>query len=375
LNAGDADFLYKSKVLAGIVSKRAFAGPYIVDIGYKYSCNYKCIFCEWFSPMSKKSRKDTPSSHSSITMEVYRGLIKELSLLGTKIVIIGEFEPFMDPQLIEKIEYTKKHNLGCFLITNGSLLNKENAEQLVNLKLDYLNVSINAGTPETYPRIHVTETEETFERIVSMVSLIEKLKENKRTVFPHTRLSMVVCNRNYHDIVNFVELCQETGVKNAHIKKLISTSKEMAEELELTPKQEKEMNEYLGEALNFAKKYDINVDIEWADWTSSQKTRVKQEDLPCYYGWLFSMIDDNGNVYPCCFQDRSPSCTIGNIRDESFTTIWFSKKYQDFRRKYKKIAERRKMGYHCNQPSCVFTNQQIYEILNKPYLLPLRYIT
>jgi radical SAM protein with 4Fe4S-binding SPASM domain len=375
LNTKDADFLYKSKVLAGIVSKRAFTGPYIVVIGGTYSCNYRCIFCEWFSPMSKKSKKETPGPDSSITMDVYRGLVRELSLLGTKMIIIGEFEPFMDPQLIEKIEYAKQYNLGCFLITNGSLLNKENAEQLVNLKLDYLNVSINAGTPETYPRIHVTETEETFDRIVSMVSLIEKLKKKKKTAFPHTRLSMVVCNRNYHDLTKFVELCQKTGVKTAHIKKLISTSKEMANELELTPKQENEMKNLLVEALKTAKKYGINVDIEEADWTDSQKTQANQEDIPCYYGWLFSMIEENGNVHPCCFQDRSPSCTIGNIKKDSFTTLWFSEKYQDFRRKYKNIHERKKMGYHCNQPSCLFTNQQIHKILNAPYLLPFRHIT
>jgi radical SAM protein with 4Fe4S-binding SPASM domain len=374
LDTKDADFLYKSKVLAGIVSKRAFAGPYLAVIGGKFSCNYRCIFCEWFSPMSKKSRNET-SPHSCITMDVYRGLVRELSALGTKTVIIGEFEPFMDAQLIEKIEYAKQHNLGCFIITNGSLINEENAEQLVDLKLDYLNVSINAGTPETYPQIHVTETEETFERIVSMISFIEKLKEKKQTSFPHTRLSMVVCNRNYHDIIKFVELCQKTGVKTAHIKKLISPSKEIAEELELTPKQEKEMNKHLVEALNIGKKYGINVDIEWADWTDSQKTQVANEDMPCYYGWLFSVIDENGDVHPCCFQDRSPSCTIGNIRKDSFTTIWFSKKYQDFRRKYKNIHERRKMGYHCNQPSCFFNNQQIYKILNAPYLLPFRYVT
>ena len=375
LNTKDADFLYKSKFFAGMLLKRAFVGPYLVDIGGNYSCNNRCVFCEWFSPMIKKLRKEIRSPHCHMNMDVYKGLVRELSMLGTKVVLIGDLEPFMDTQLIEKIEYAKQYNLEVIIITNGSLINEENAEQLVNLKTDYLSVSVNAGTPETYPRIHVTETEETFERIISMVSLVEKLKEKKRSSFPHTRLSMVVCNRNYRDIVKFVGLCQETGVKNAFIKRLVSPSKEIADELELTPRQEKEMKKSLVEALQYAKKYDINVDIEWADWIGSQKTHVNQKDMPCYYGWLFSMIDGNGNVHPCCFQDRSPSCTIGNIRDDNFTTLWFSKKYQDFRRKYKNIDERRKMGYHCNQPSCFFNNQQISNILHKPYLLPFRHVT
>jgi radical SAM protein with 4Fe4S-binding SPASM domain len=369
------DFLYKSKVFAGMLLKRAFVGPYLVAIQGNYSCNYSCIFCEWFSPMIKDLRNEIRNPNCYINMDVYKGLVRELSILGTKLILIGDLEPFMDPQLIEKIKYAKDYNLGVIIITNGSLLNKENAEQLVNLKTDYLNVSLNAGTPEIYPRIHVTETKKTFERITSTISFIEKLKEKNQTEFPHTRLSMVVCNRNYQDIVNFVKLCHETGVKNAHIKRLISPSKEIAEELELTPAQEKELKEYLVEALDFGKKHGVTVDLECEDWLCSRKTQFRLNDVPCYYGWLFSMVDADGSVYPCCFQNRSPSCTIGNIKNDSFTELWFSKKYQDFRKNCKNADNRKRRGYQCNNPSCVFNNEQIHKILEAPYLLPFRPIT
>jgi radical SAM protein with 4Fe4S-binding SPASM domain len=260
------------------------------------------------------------------------------------------------------------------VITNGSLINEENAEKLVDLKLDYLNVSLNAGAPETYSRIHVTETQETFERITSMVALIEKIKEKKKTNFPRVRLSIVVCNKNYLDIEKFVELCQRLGVKNALIKRLISPSKEIADELELTPRQEKETRKNLVEALRIADKDDIKIDMEWSEWMGSQRAEVKR-DTPCYYGWLFSVIDANGDVYPCCFQNRSPSCTIGNVKKDSFSALWFSKKYQDFRRKSRSVDERQHMGYLCNQPSCFFNNKQVYEILHKPYFLPITHGT
>jgi radical SAM protein with 4Fe4S-binding SPASM domain len=371
----DAGFLYKLKILAGMLSGRAFVGPYIAVIGDRYRCNYRCIFCEWFSPIVKEARKETLSPDCYMDMDVYRGLVRELSALGTKIILIGNFEePFMDSHLMEKIEYAKRYNIGCFLITNGSLINEETAEKIVDLKLDYLSVSVNAGTPEIYTLIHPTENEETFERIASMVALIEKLKEEKRTNFPRTRLSMVVCNRNYCDVANFVGLCQKLGVKNALIKRFITSSKEIAEELELTRGQEQETRKFLAEALKSAKEYGINVGVEWAEWTGSQKTQV-YKNVPCYYGWLFSVIDADGNVYPCCFQNRQPSCVIGNIRKDNFSTIWFSKKYQHFRKEFKSIYGRRQMGYLCNQPSCFFNNKQVYDILHKPYLFPITHAT
>lgn len=360
-------FSYKFKFLAGILLKRAFVGPYLVVIGDRYQCNYRCIFCEWFSPLVRKKRTQVNGT-DCFSVDVYRKLIRLLSSLGTKVILLGNIEePFLDTNLIEKIRYTKQHNLKCFLITNGSLINEENAEKIVDLKLDYLNVSLNAGTPKVYQTVHTTETEETFERIVSMVSFIEKLKENKRTIFPRTRLSMVVCNKNYHDIVKFMRLCQEIGVKTAFIKRFISSTKEIVDELELTPRQEEETKNYLKEALEFARKYNISVNLEWSEWMGAQKAPLKN-DTPCYYGWLFSVIDADGNVYPCCFQNRSPNSAIGNIHKDDFATLWFSEKYKYFRNQFKNIDARRQMGYLCNQPSCFFNNKQIYDSLHKNYL-------
>jgi radical SAM protein with 4Fe4S-binding SPASM domain len=281
--------------------------------------------------------------------------------------LIGNIEePFLDPELLEKIRFTKEHNLKCFVFTNGSLINQDNAEQIVDLKLDYLNVSLNAGTAQTYPRIHTTENEETFKRIVAKVSYIEKLKVSRGTVFPHIRLSMVVCNRNYQDISNFVKLAFEIGVRNVLIKRFISVTKEIVDELELTPEQEEDTKRYIAQALEFAKENNVTVDMEWSEWTGAQKDHV-EDDLPCYFGWFFSVIDADGNVYPCCFQNRSSDSVIGNINETDFNKLWISKKYQYFRKQSENIENRRQMGYLCNQPSCFFNNKQVYDILHKPY--------
>ena len=368
LDSKNAGFLYKSKVFAGILSKKAFVGPYVVVIGGKYNCNYKCVFCEWFSSIGKKLGEEI-NADCYVNLDVYRNVVRELRGLGTKIILIDYLEPFTDSDLIEKIEIAKQTNLKCIVITNGSLIDEQNAEKLVNLKLDYLNISINAGKAETYPLIHLTETEQTFERIVSMIKLIQKLKKQKRTIFPQIRLSIVVCNRNYQEIERFVELCNETGVKNALIKKMVPTSKEIADELDLTCEQEKEIKENLAQALKTAKKHKINVDIEWGDSLDSKNA----QNLPCYYGWLFSFVDVSGYVHPCCFQDRDPNCSMGNIREDSFTNLWFSEKYRDFRKNYRSIDKRRKMGCQCNHPSCFSNNQQIYKILHESYLLPITY--
>jgi radical SAM protein with 4Fe4S-binding SPASM domain len=371
LDSNDMGLWYKSKAFAGILTKRPFVGPYFATVGDRYQCNYRCVFCEWFSPLVKKRRLQVGGS-DYLSVDVYRKLVSQLSELGTKVILIGNIEePFLDTALIEKIRYTKAYNLNCFVITNGSLITKENAEQLVDLRLDYLNVSLNAGAPQTYQKIHPTETEATYQRIVTMVSYIEKLKVEKQTLFPRIRLSMVVCNRNYPDIVKFVELAHKVGVKHVLIKRFISVTKEIIDELELTPKQEEETREYIQKAITFAKKHHINIDLEWTEWTGAQKLHT-DEDLPCYFGWLFCVIDADGNLYPCCFQERTRDSLIGNINEADFKALWRSEKYQTFRKQSKNITARRQMGYLCTQPSCFYNNKQVYDALHNPFRLPHR---
>ena len=96
---------------------------------------------------------------------------------------------------------------------------------------------------------------------------------------------MVVCNRNYQETQKFVELCNETGIKNALIKKMYPWSKEVAQELQLTPRQEEETRKNLCQAMEMAKKHSINLEVEQG-MEDSQKT----QNVPCYYGWLFSLI-------------------------------------------------------------------------------------
>jgi radical SAM protein with 4Fe4S-binding SPASM domain len=367
LDSKNMSLWYKAKAFAGILTTQTFVGPYFATVGDRYQCNYRCVFCEWFSPLVKKKRPQV-SGLDYLSVDVYQKLVSQLSALGTKVILIGNIEePFLDTTLIEKIRYTKANNLQCFVITNGSLLTPKNTEQLVDLGLDYLNISLNAGCPQTYPKIHTTETEATYHQIVAMVTHIEALKAAKHTPFPRIRLSMVVCNRNYQDILQFIEIAHRTGVKNVQIKRFISVTKEILDELELTPQQEEETKQYIQQALTIAKKHNIHLDMEWSEWTGAQKTPTEAH-MPCYFGWLFCVIDADGNLYPCCFQERTPNALIGNIAETNFKTLWKSEKYQTFRKQSKNIAARRQLGYLCNQPSCFYNNKQVHDTIHNLHL-------
>jgi MoaA/NifB/PqqE/SkfB family radical SAM enzyme len=53
------------------------------------------------------------------------------------------------------------------------------------------------------------------------------------------------------------------------------------------------------------------------------------EAIPCYVGWLFVRVLPTGEVAPCC---RGVGKPLGDLRTQSFTEIWHSAPYREFRR-------------------------------------------
>ena len=52
------------------------------------------------------------------------------------------------------------------------------------------------------------------------------------------------------------------------------------------------------------------------------------DKIPCYAGWLYSRIETDGSVIPCCKGHNFP---VGNIFEKSFIEIWNGEKQRKFR--------------------------------------------
>lgn len=53
------------------------------------------------------------------------------------------------------------------------------------------------------------------------------------------------------------------------------------------------------------------------------------DSIPCYIGWIFARVLPDGSVIPCCKAHKKP---LGNLYDNTFSEIWNSHKYNEFRR-------------------------------------------
>ena len=60
------------------------------------------------------------------------------------------------------------------------------------------------------------------------------------------------------------------------------------------------------------------------------------DSMPCYVGWIYARVLTNGDVIPCCKAHLFP---LGNLYQNSFKGTWFSDRYNEFRRKAKKLKK------------------------------------
>ena len=94
------------------------------------------------------------------------------------------------------------------------------------------------------------------------------------------------------------------------------------------------------------------------------KSKSVQSQIPCYAGWIFSYILEDGTVVPCCENYVSPLGEL-SVADFSFEEIWRSGKYQAFREMGINIPKKRRPVPGCDCFNCNFTknNQTIHKML------------
>ena len=73
----------------------------------------------------------------------------------------------------------------------------------------------------------------------------------------------------------------------------------------------------------------------------------------CWRMWSSAVITVNGELVPCCF-DKDATHKIGNLKNQSFNAIWFSKAYNRFRNKILNDREEIDICKNCSEGSKIW---------------------
>jgi len=240
-----------------------------------------------------------------MNLEKFKKSLDEVVKLGCKqIVLTGFGEPLVDKRLELKVEYAKSLGLRTYIISNGSLLTKKRAENLIKAGLDELRISFYGMRKESYEKVMVgLKFDVTMSNLLGFLALRDELGSKR----PRLELNWLELPENEADTDDFQKYWEPK-----------------ADAIEIW----KPHN--FGDGRSYRERFDE---------VAMKNTCGRPENGPLQIQW-------NGEVIPCCY-DYNNQIVLGNAFEQPVLDILNGEKYELLR-----LAHREKkftLFPFCNQ--------------------------
>lgn len=248
-------------------------------------CNLKCKICPRISGNTLIGNMD---------FNLFKKIIDEAKQYGPRTFCLHLFgEPLLAPRFIDEINYIKKNNPknSIVLTTNGTLLNKEIAQAMINAPVDKVAISFMSTEKENYKKLTgVDKLDEVENNIENLI----KIKKENKSLKPKIIVRMILEDYNKNEAKLFKNKWRNydviTEVRQAH-------------------------------------NYGGNVDF--GEVRDEKNKEIKR--WPCYHFWLSPAIHWNGDFSICC-NDYNRKAVLGNVKNQSVNELWNSLALQNFRK-------------------------------------------
>jgi radical SAM protein with 4Fe4S-binding SPASM domain len=300
------------------VSPGVRAMPRYISVTITGDCNIKCIYCE--------RQKGSNVKDYYFPIDIYEQLEPYFNC-ARRVTLIGLGEPFMHRDLEKMIRMAKRCGAECVTTTNGTMLNDRFRRLLVELKLDYIAVSVDSADPATFEKLRAGAS---FERVIGNVKALRDLKREMGSNLPRLGLAMVVSKENVWHIPNMVRLAAELEAEDLHLQNIVLYRKE---DHKMSVFGTRRLDWMIGRGRKLAA--DLGVTLQYVNrdpFTNEYDSQLSisppiQKGMTCREAFTQALVYDNGDVRPCCFTEE----IMGNVRENSIEEIFHGEKFSDFR--------------------------------------------
>jgi radical SAM protein with 4Fe4S-binding SPASM domain len=258
-----------------------FKFPNLISIEVASACSLNCVHC----PSHSKDTIGNKRELGFIDIELFNKAMDEIDCYGKRrIYLHKDGEPLLHPkfpEILHRLKLHKEHEI--YLTTNASHLTDPMSKLLLDARVDIINFSIGAFTPEMYKHIRGGD------------------------------LSRVVAN-----IRNFLNIRNGSAWKPHVIVQIIDLQTiKMDDEIKCFKK--------------YWSQFDVEVQV-WDELTWGIKADARRHGYryPCYSLWDSFNINSDGTVTACCM-DWNQTLKIGDFKKQGILQIWNGDKLKTYR--------------------------------------------
>jgi len=284
--------------------------PIYMEVSPAGACNHRCVYCGLDFMEYRPDYIDTA---------LFKKRLSELGKLGLKsIMYAGEGEPFLHRDITELVKHTRKSGIDVAITTNGVLFKKEIADDILG-NTEWIKVSINGATQDTYSKIHRCRPED-FHQVIENMSYAAETRKNKGYSCA-LGMQLLLLPENYQEAAALAKLAQDIGMDYLAVKPYSQHPQSKTTKYNSIKYED---YEYLNEELSKFNTNDFKVIFRirtMKKWDKPERNYRYCLALP-----FWSYIDARGNVWGCSVYLGDERFLYGNIYEQSFQDIWEGKK-------------------------------------------------
>ena len=341
-------------------------------------CNLSCAHCY----INAVGEEESDADMGELTTREAMDMIEDLAAIKSPMLVFSGGEPLLRNDIYELNVYAMKLGLRTILSSNSTLITREAAKKIKEAGFAYVGVSLD-GSEETHDRFRGAKG--AFEK--SLQGLRYLMEEGVRT-----GVRFAITNLNYDELPKVLELTRREKIPRFSLFQLVygGRGKEIID-WDIFNDQRREVMDYIIKEARVSNGMNIVTADNYADGIyllqdvaeheperAAEVERLLAMQSGCPAGDGLANVDNRGDVHLCPYWQ---SRTIGNIREEKFSDIWFDEenefltKMRDKTRYIKDKCGRCKLNHLCmgcrvraevacgdpfgEDPACYLTEEEI----------------
>ena len=289
------------------------------------ACNLRCRTC---------IRNVWEDAESALSMDVFRRILHSMDSLPQmdRVIFAGFGEPLLHPHLLDMVSAVRERDVAVTVGSNGLLLDRATAAELIRLGVDRLVISVDGVRPETYAGVRGAMLAQVLENIRTL----NELKQASGSLAPALGIEFVALRSNVNELAELTGLASRLNAARVLVSNVLCYTSDMSKEM---------LYGYEPRPPLDAGSWPVRVDafVTWGTldlprmhWGAERRCRFVQ-DRAVVVGW-------DGGVSPCYALSHSyryyavdgkekqvSRYTLGNVGDQPLSEIWMSEDYVRFR--------------------------------------------
>lgn len=243
-------------------------------------CNYRCVFCyQTDNVFNKKSN----NFMGHMTFETFKNIIDEIEGKVQFVSLASRGEPLMCKDIEKMLLYTKDKFLNLKINTNASMLTEKKIHAILQSGVKTLSFSADAADEKSYSKLRVNGN---LKKILKNIELFNEIREKNY-------LSSKIITR-----VSGVKVDEQQNIDD--------------------------MQKFWGNLV------DQVAFVNYVPWENVYESKAIEVPTPCSDLWRRMFIWWDGQANPCDVDYKS-KLSLGEIKKNSISDIWTSKKYNTLR--------------------------------------------